>query len=78
MCANNGVHYDPMVVLIYLPITLLHYHQYTELMKGIKFLKYLSGTFCLQCLSKIKSITSGIFHAIYGTVRVQLTHFSYD
>ena len=28
--------------------------------------------------SKIKSILSIIFHAIYGAVRIELTHFSYD
>ena len=36
-------------------------------------------TFCLECVSKIKSILlSIIYHEIYGAVRIQLTHFSYD
>ena len=34
----------------------------------------MSGTFCL----KIKSILSIIVPAIYGAVRIQLTHSSYD
>ena len=36
------------------------------------------GIFCLECVSKIKSILSIIFHVIYGAVHIQLTHFSYD
>ena len=39
-------------------------------------LKCLSGTFCPECVSK--AILSIIFHAIYGAVRIQRTHFSYD
>ena len=31
----------------------------------------------VRCVSKIKSILSIIFHAIYGAVCIQLTHFSY-
>ena len=33
---------------------------------------------CVECVSKMKSILSIIFHAIYGAGRIQLTHFSYD
>ena len=78
MCANNRVHYDPMVVFLCLHITLPHYHHYSDLPEGIGLLKCLSGTFCLECVSKIKSILSIIFHAIYGAVRIQLAHFSCD
>ena len=31
-----------------------------------------------ECVSRIKSILSVIFHAIYGAVCIQLTHLSYD
>ena len=31
-----------------------------------------------ECVSKIKSILSIIFHVMYGAVRIQFTHFSYD
>ena len=31
-----------------------------------------------ECVSKIKSILSAIFHAIYGAVCIQLTHLAYD
>ena len=34
--------------------------------------------FCLECVSKIRSILSNICHALYGAVCNQLTHFSYD
>ena len=72
MCANNKVHYDSMVVFVCLHITLPHYHRYTDLSESIELLKCLSRTSCLSCVSKIKSIFSIIFHAIYGAVRIQL------
>ena len=77
MCANDKIHYDLMVVLVYLHITLPHYHHYANLSESIEFVKCLSGTFCLECVSKIKSIIPIICHAIYGAVHIQLTHFSY-
>ena len=78
MCANYRVHFDPMVVFLCLHITLPHYHYYADQSQGIGLLKCLSGTFCLECVSKIKSILSIIFHAIYGAVRIKLAHFSCD
>ena len=67
-----------MVVLVCLHITLPHYHHYANLSEGMKLLQFLSGMFCLEWVSKIKSILSIIFHAIYGAVRIQLTYFYYD
>ena len=64
-----------MVIFVCLPITLPHNHHNADLSEGIKLIKCLSGTFCLEWLSKIKPIISIIFHAIYGTVCIQLTHF---
>ena len=32
----------------------------------------------IECVSKIKSIFSVIFHEMYGPVCIQLTHLSYD
>ena len=78
MCANNRVHYGPMVVYGYLHITLPHYHHYADLSEGIELLKYLSDMFCLECVSKIRLVLSIIFHAKYGAVCFQLTHFVYE
>ena len=38
----------------------------------------MSVRYILSSVSKIKSIHSVIFHAIYGAVCIQLTHLSYD
>ena len=67
-----------MIVSVCLRIKLPHYHHYADKSEGIEFLKCLSGTFCLECVSEINSILSIIVHAIYGAVRIQLTHFSSD
>ena len=67
-----------MVLFIRLCITLPHYDHYADLFEGIELLKSLSGTFCRECVTKIKSILSINFHAIYEAVRTQLTHFSYN
>ena len=74
MCTNNQIHYDLMVVFVCLHISLTHY----DLSQCIELLKCLSGTFCLECVSKIKTILSIIFQAIYEAVCIQLTHFSSD
>ena len=68
MCANDNVHYDPVVVFVCLHKTLHHYHHDTDVSESIELLKYFSGAFCLECVSKINSILSIIFHAIYGAV----------
>ena len=78
MCANNRIHCDPIVIFACLHITLPHYHYYADRSEGTELLKCLSGTFCLGCVSKIKSILSIIFHKIYRAVCIQLTHFSFD
>ena len=78
ICANNREHYGPMVVSGCLHITLPHYRHYADLSEGTKLLKCLSDTFCLEWVSAIKSILSIIFHAVYGAVCIQLSHFSYD
>ena len=77
VCANNLVHYDPTVASVFKHIK-LHYHHYADLSEGIELLKCLPGTFCLECVSRIKSDVSAVFHAIYGAVRIQLPCFSYD
>ena len=74
LCTNNQIHYDLMVVFVCLHIILPHY----DLSQCIELLKCLSGTFCLECVSKIKTILSIICQAIYGAVCIQLTHFSSD
>ena len=65
MCANNRVHYGLMVVYGYLHITLPHHHHHSDLSEGIELLKCLSDIFCLECVSKIRSVPSIIFYAIY-------------
>ena len=61
MCANDRIHYGPMVIFVCLHFTLPHYHQYADVYEGIEFLEYLF-----------------IFHAIYGAVCIQPTHFAND
>ena len=77
MCAKDEVHYDPMVVFDCLHVTLRHYRHHAELSENIELLKCLSGTFCFEYVSKIKSILSIIFPVIYGAMCIQLTHLSY-
>ena len=50
MCTNNWAHYDPMVVYIFLHITLPHYHHYADVSESTELLKCLSGTFCQVCV----------------------------
>ena len=74
MCADDIVHYDPMVAFVCFQITPPHYHPYADLSESIELLKCLSGTFFLECVSKIKPIISIISYAIHGTVCIQLIH----
>ena len=74
MCANDRVHYGPTAVFVCLYITLAHYHHYAELSEGIGFLKYLFQLYSVECVSKIKSILSIIFHE---AVCIRFIHFSY-
>ena len=53
MCANNKSHYDPIIIFVCLYITPPHYNHYADLSESIDLLKCLSGTFCLECMSKI-------------------------
>ena len=69
MWRNNPVHYGLMVVYSSLTITLPHYHHYADLSKGIEG---------IECVSKIRSVLSTNFHAIYRAVCIQLTHFYFD
>ena len=46
--------------------------------KVLKFKNACQDSFCLECVSKMKSILSIIFHAKYGALRIQLTLFFYD
>ena len=78
MCANNQVNSGLMVIFLCLHMTLPHYLHQADLSEGIELLKFLSGIFYLDCVSKIKSMLLIICHSIYGAVHIQLTHFSYD
>ena len=72
MCANNPVYCDRMIAFVCLRITILHHH-YANIYEGNELIKYLSGTFCLECVSKMKAALS-----VYGAVYNKLTHLSYD
>ena len=72
MCANDRVHYGPMIVFVCLHITVPHYHHYADISEGIGLLKLHS----VQCVSNIKSILSSNFPEIYGAVCIRFTHFS--
>ena len=66
-----------MVIFICLHITLPHYHHYADISEGIKLVNGIK-VHPVEYMSKIKSILTIIFHAIYGTVCIQLTHFLCD
>ena len=72
MYANNRVHYGLMVVYRYPHIILPHYHYHADLSEGIELLKGLSDIFCLECVYKIRSVLSNIFHAIYIYIYMRL------
>ena len=81
LCANNRVRYGLMIVYGYLRITLPHYQYYADLCEDIELLKCLSDLFYLECVPKIRSVLSIIFHAIYETLcieSVELTQLSYN
>ena len=78
ICATDEVHYESIAVFVCLYITPSYYDHYADPSESIELLKCMFGTFCLECMSKIKSIILIIFHAIYGVLRMQLTHLSYD
>ena len=72
------IEYIMMVVYVYLHITLPHYHHYAGLSECIELLKCLSDIFCLECVSKVRSVLLIIFHAIYEAVCIQFIHFCND
>ena len=74
MCANN----DPMVTFaVCLHSILPHYHYHADVYESIELLDAYH-VHSVECVSKIKSILSIIFHAMYMAMCIQLTHFSCD
>ena len=62
-------------------VCMSHYRLITIIqtyLKVLELLKCLSGKFCLKYMYKIKSILLIILNAIYGAVRIQCTHFSWN
>ena len=53
MCANNRVHYGPMIVFVCLHITLPQYHHYYDVSEGIELLKACQEH-SVECMSEIK------------------------
>ena len=64
MCANNRVHYGPMVVFVCLHITLQHYHHYKGVFESIELLK------CLDWINSLNYLSYNISK--------KLVHFSCD
>ena len=72
--ANNRVHYGPVAVFV----CFTSHYLVIIIMQIVELLKCLSGTSVSNvCLEWIQ-ILSILFHAIYVTVCIQLTHFSDD
>ena len=72
---ENG--YGPMVIFVYLPFTLPHFHHCAYVYEGVELMKILIR-YILSSVSMIKPIVTIIFHAIHGAVGIQRTHSSYD
>ena len=75
LCVNNRAHYGPVAVFIfcilqYLIIIIMQTYQ-----KELNFWNDCQ-LHSVECVSKIKSIVSVIYPAIYGDVGIQLTHVS--
>ena len=66
MCANNGVYYDLMVVLICLHITLPHYDHHADVSEGIELLKCLSGTFLWSVCVRLSQFSQLSFMQYMG------------
>ena len=77
MSANNRLRCGLVVVFGYFHITLHHWYHYANLFEDMELLKCLSDIFCSECASKIRSVPTIIFHAIYGAVCIKPTHFLY-
>ena len=71
MRVNNIVHYDPIVVFVFLHITLPQYQYYEDVSEVIELWKFVSATLH-------KSVCSIILHAIHQAVCIQLIHFLYE
>ena len=76
MYANDRVHYDPMVVFVCLHITLPH-KIIVEMHLNVLNFYNTCQVHSVESMYQIKSLISITFHAIYGAVFIQLTHF-YD
>ena len=77
MCANIRIHYGPMVTIICLRFQYLIV-MIVQTYRMILNIYDACQVHYVECVSKIKSILSIIFHAIYGAVYKQLTHFAYN
>ena len=73
--ANDRIHYGPMVVFAYLHFTFPHYYHHADVSEGIDWTCLVQS---VEYVSRIKSILSIVFHAIYGLVCIWLIRFFYD
>ena len=69
MFANILIHHRLNLYLF--DISLHHYHHYADLLKALNIQKLTDIS--VEYVSKIKSVLSDMFHAIYGTVYFQQT-----
>ena len=72
---NNGIHYDPMVIFVCWHFTPHYYHHYANVPEDAE---HACQVHSVERVSKINSILSIIFHAIYGAVRIQLIYLLSD
>ena len=84
MCANDGVHYGPMVVFVCLHITQPQYHHYADVSERIELLKCLSYTFCRGCaydqvssLSYLSCNIWGYLYSAYAFLLWWLSEYAY-
>ena len=77
MCANNPVHYGPVVVFVF--DCALRYLIIIIMQTCLKILNFKNTcqVHSVECVSKIESIIWIIFHSIYAAVCIELTHVSY-
>ena len=73
ICANNRIHYDPVVEFVCLHIALPLY----DLFEVIELLICLSGTFVSSVCLRLSQFSQLFFMQYKGLLCIQLTHLSY-
>ena len=69
MCANNGVHYGPIVIFIYFYITLPHDHHYADIWKywtPKRLVRYILSSVCLRLSLYCNYLSCNIWGSVYS------------